>query len=177
MRVYPRLWRNILVRIPSGQNYLFRFNLDYSTWVMSKGTKPTPQLPSTASLPLLAEAERTPQPPEPTETAPDEELEPTPEPQAERIHREAEFARRIQEEPGLATFLSRESGRRDDDCLEGEENKNYISEMKAFDDYLRYGTDDEAPKGDTSRRAYLWTADLFTRFLNGRALSPELARH
>ena len=60
------LGRNILRRIPSGQNYLFRFNLDYSTWVMSKGTKPTPQLPSTASLPLLAEAERTPQPPEPS---------------------------------------------------------------------------------------------------------------
>jgi len=48
--------------------------------------------------------------------------------------------------------------------------------MAAFDDYLRFGTDDEAPKGDTSRRAYLWTAELFTRFLDGRELSPQLAR-
>ena len=136
------LGRNILRRIPSGQNYLFRFNLDYSTWVMSKG-KPTPQVPT--ELPPLAETE-TPQP-----------LEPAPEPQA------AEFAQRIQEEPSLATFLSRESGRKDDDRL-------------AFDDYLRFGTDDEAPKGDTTRRAYLSTAELFTRFLDGRALSAELGR-
>ncbi|GAI82045.1 unnamed protein product, partial [marine sediment metagenome] len=50
------------------------------------------------------------------------------------------------------------------------------NELTAFDDYLRFGTDDEAPKGDTSRRAYLWTAELFTRFLNGRELTPELAR-
>ncbi len=50
------------------------------------------------------------------------------------------------------------------------------NEMVAFDDYLRFGTDDESPKGDTSRRAYLWTAELFTRFLNGRELTPELAR-
>jgi len=153
--------RNILERIPIGRKYLLSFNLDYSSWVMSKG-KP------------LAKAKPTPQPtPEPTETAPDKELEPAPEPQADL---EAEFARRIQEEPSLATFLSRESGRKDDDCLVGEENKNYISEMKAFDDYLRFGTDDEAPKGDTSRRAYLSTAELFTRFLDGRALSPELAK-
>ncbi|GAI76654.1 unnamed protein product, partial [marine sediment metagenome] len=48
--------------------------------------------------------------------------------------------------------------------------------MVAFDDYLRFGTDDESPKGDTSRRAYLWTAELFTRSLNGRELTPELAR-
>ena len=50
-------------------------------------------------------------------------------------------------------------------------------ELTAFDDYLRFGTDeDEAPKGDISRRAYLWTAKLFTSFLNGRELTPELAR-
>lgn len=151
------LRRNILERIPSGRNYLFCFNLDYSTWVMSK-PKPTPQVPT--ELPPLAEAELTPL--------------------------EAEFARRIQEEPSLATFLSRESGRRDDDdCLVGEENKNYISgmvmrtlseEMKAFDDYLRFGSDDEASKGPTTRRSYLSTAELFTRFLDGRELTPELAR-
>ncbi|GAJ07303.1 unnamed protein product, partial [marine sediment metagenome] len=50
------------------------------------------------------------------------------------------------------------------------------NEMVAFDDYLRFGTDDESPKRDTSRRAYLWTAELFTRFLNGRELTPDLAR-
>ncbi|MBA7656212.1 hypothetical protein ES703_64127 [subsurface metagenome] len=76
------LGRNILRRIPSGNTNLpnlFYFNSDYSTWVISKGTKPTPQVPSTASVPPLAETELTPQP-----------LEPAPEPQAERI--QAEFA-------------------------------------------------------------------------------------
>ena len=48
--------------------------------------------------------------------------------------------------------------------------------LAAFDDYLRFGTDDEAPKSDTSRRAYLWTSQMFIEFLNGRVLSPELAR-
>ena len=46
--------------------------------------------------------------------------------------------------------------------------------LVAFDDYLRFGTDEERPKSDTTRHAYLWTADLFNRFLNGRELSPEL---
>lgn len=49
-------------------------------------------------------------------------------------------------------------------------------DLVAFDDYLRFGTDDEAPKGETTRKAYLWTVELFNRFLNGRELSPELAR-
>jgi len=49
-------------------------------------------------------------------------------------------------------------------------------DLVAFDDYLRFGTDDEAPKGDVSRRAYLWTAELFIRFLDGRELSAELGR-
>ena len=48
--------------------------------------------------------------------------------------------------------------------------------LVAFDDYLRFGTDDEAPKGDTSRHAYLWTAELFIRFLDGRKLTPELGK-
>ena len=49
-------------------------------------------------------------------------------------------------------------------------------DLVAFDDYLRFGSDDEAPKGDTSRRAYLWTAQMFNVFLNGRESTPELAR-
>jgi len=48
--------------------------------------------------------------------------------------------------------------------------------LVAFDDYLRFGTDDEAPKVETTRHAYLWTVQMFIEFLNGRELSPELAR-
>ena len=48
--------------------------------------------------------------------------------------------------------------------------------MAAFDDYLRYGSDDEASKGPTTRKAYLWTVDLFQRFLNGRQPAPDLVR-
>ena len=43
--------------------------------------------------------------------------------------------------------------------------------IAAFDDYLRYGTDDEEPKGETSRRAYCWTVKRFLRFLDGRTPS------
>ena len=50
------------------------------------------------------------------------------------------------------------------------------TEMAAFDDYLRFGTDEERSKGLTSRRAYLWTAKLFDKFLDGRQLTPELAK-
>ena len=49
-------------------------------------------------------------------------------------------------------------------------------EIVAFDDYLRYGTDEERSKGPTSRRAYCWTVDLFHRFLDGRKPTPELAK-
>lgn len=48
--------------------------------------------------------------------------------------------------------------------------------LVAFDDYLRFGTDDEAPKGSASRRAYLWTAELFNQFLNGREPTTDMAR-
>lgn len=48
--------------------------------------------------------------------------------------------------------------------------------LAAFDDYLRYGTDEEASKGPTTRKAYLWTVELFQRFLDGREPTPELAR-
>jgi len=45
-----------------------------------------------------------------------------------------------------------------------------------FDDYLRYGTEEERPKGPTSRKAYLWTVELFLRFLDGQQPSAETAR-
>ena len=48
--------------------------------------------------------------------------------------------------------------------------------LAAFDDYLRFGTDEEESKGETTRRAYLWTVDIFIHFLDGRELTPELAR-
>ncbi|KKM65275.1 hypothetical protein LCGC14_1492900 [marine sediment metagenome] len=50
------------------------------------------------------------------------------------------------------------------------------NDMTVFDDYLRFGTDEEAPKGPTTRKAYLWTVDLFQRFLNGRQPAPDLVR-
>lgn len=51
-----------------------------------------------------------------------------------------------------------------------------LEELIAFDDYLRYGTDEERSKGPTSRRAYCWTVELFHRFLDGRKPTPELAK-
>lgn len=49
-------------------------------------------------------------------------------------------------------------------------------ELKAFDDYLRYGTDEERSKAETSRHAYCWTVERLHRFLDGRAATPELGR-
>ena len=49
-------------------------------------------------------------------------------------------------------------------------------ELVAFDDYMRYGTDEERSKGSTTRRAYCWTVELFFRFLDGRKPTPELAK-
>jgi len=48
--------------------------------------------------------------------------------------------------------------------------------LATFDDYLRFGTDEEAPKGPITRKAYLWTVVLFQRFLNGRQPTPEMAK-
>jgi len=48
--------------------------------------------------------------------------------------------------------------------------------LAAFDDYLRYGSDDEASKVPTTRKAYLWTVNLFQCFLNGRQPTPDLVR-
>jgi len=50
------------------------------------------------------------------------------------------------------------------------------AEIAAFDDYLRYGTDEERPKGASSRRAYCWTLERFLRFLDGREPAPELGK-
>ncbi len=50
------------------------------------------------------------------------------------------------------------------------------NEMGVFDDYLRFGTDEERSKGESTREAYLYTAGLFTRFLAGRQPTPELAK-
>jgi len=49
-------------------------------------------------------------------------------------------------------------------------------ELIAFDDYLKYGTDEERPKGENTRDAYCWTVDLFQRYLDGRKPTPELAK-
>ncbi len=49
-------------------------------------------------------------------------------------------------------------------------------ELKAFDDYLRYGTDEERSKVATTRRAYRWTVERLHRFLGSKAPSPELGR-
>lgn len=48
--------------------------------------------------------------------------------------------------------------------------------LARFDDYLRYGTDEERPKGDRSRGVYLYTAKIFLEFLAGRAPTPELGK-
>jgi len=50
------------------------------------------------------------------------------------------------------------------------------TELVAFDDYLRYGTDEERPKGPTTRKAYLYTASLLREFLTGREATPELGK-
>lgn len=50
------------------------------------------------------------------------------------------------------------------------------SELTAFDDYLKFGTDEERPKGASSRGVYCWTLDLFLRFLDGIEPTPERAK-
>ena len=48
--------------------------------------------------------------------------------------------------------------------------------LAAFDDYLRYGSDDERSKGPVTRKAYRWTVNRFRSFLNGRQPTTDLAR-
>ncbi len=56
------------------------------------------------------------------------------------------------------------------------ETASVTNEMTAFDDYLRYGTDEELSKGVKTRSAYLYTVGVFRQFLDGRQPTPELAK-
>ncbi|KKN58160.1 hypothetical protein LCGC14_0555010 [marine sediment metagenome] len=56
------------------------------------------------------------------------------------------------------------------------QTKSTTSLIAAFDDYLKYGTDDEEPKVATSRRAYCWTVERFLRFLQERQPTPALGK-
>ncbi|MCJ7663296.1 MAG: tyrosine-type recombinase/integrase [Desulfobacterales bacterium] len=49
-------------------------------------------------------------------------------------------------------------------------------ELATFDDYMKFGTDEERPKGATTREAYCWTLDLFLRFLDNREPTTENAK-
>lgn len=48
--------------------------------------------------------------------------------------------------------------------------------LAAFDDYLRYGTDEEASKSDRTRQTYLYTVGRFLAFLEDRQPDAVLAR-
>lgn len=56
------------------------------------------------------------------------------------------------------------------------ETANTANELAAFDDYLRYGTDEERSKGPQTRRSYLYTITILNKFLDGRKPAPELAK-
>lgn len=47
------------------------------------------------------------------------------------------------------------------------------AELDRFRDYLRFGSDEEGPKGDSSVAAYLYTVGRFLSFLNGRQPDRE----
>mgnify|MGYP001584849705 CR=1 FL=1 len=47
------------------------------------------------------------------------------------------------------------------------------AELDRFRDYLRFGSDEEGPKGDSSVAAYLYTLQRFLSFLNGRQPDRE----
>lgn len=50
-------------------------------------------------------------------------------------------------------------------------------ELTAFDDYLRFGTDEEErPKAKSSRHAYRYTAKQLLQFCKGQPPTPELAK-
>ena len=49
-------------------------------------------------------------------------------------------------------------------------------DLAAFDEYLRYGTDEEASKGDKTRKAYLYTIGRFLDFVGDRELTTDLAK-
>ncbi len=56
------------------------------------------------------------------------------------------------------------------------ETKKVTEEETAFDDYLRYGTDEELSKGPKTRLAYLYTLEIFHQFLDSRQPTPELGK-
>lgn len=49
-------------------------------------------------------------------------------------------------------------------------------ELTKFDDYLRFGTDEERSKDTNTRSAYLWTVQLFKAFLEGKEPTTDLAK-
>ncbi len=51
-----------------------------------------------------------------------------------------------------------------------------MDELAAFDDYLRYGTDEERSKSAVSRKTYLSTVGRFVKFLAGREPTPDLGK-
>lgn len=53
---------------------------------------------------------------------------------------------------------------------------NTTHDLAPFDDYLRYGTDDEQSKGETTRKAYLYTVGRFLDYCGDQEPSTDLAR-
>ena len=52
-----------------------------------------------------------------------------------------------------------------------------MQELKAFDDYLRFGTDEEErPKAESSRGQYRLVVRRFLSFCNAQSPRPELAK-
>jgi len=49
-------------------------------------------------------------------------------------------------------------------------------ELSAFDDYLRYGTDEESSKGSSTREAYCYTVGLFLAFLDSKEPTPQVGK-
>jgi len=49
-------------------------------------------------------------------------------------------------------------------------------DLSAFDDYLKYGNDEEASKGEKTRKAYLYTVGRFLDFCGDREPTTDLAR-
>jgi len=53
---------------------------------------------------------------------------------------------------------------------------NIKAELKAFDDYMRYGTDVERTKAESSRREYLYTVQKFLESTKGETLTVDQGR-
>lgn len=57
-----------------------------------------------------------------------------------------------------------------------QKTRNIQAELTTFDDYLRYGTDEEASKGLATREAYCYTVGLFIAFLDGKEPTPQVGK-